>query len=327
MTSDTARESTNSSCEYLRGETLGDRLAREPLSFTEAVQHALVLLDTLGTLHAEGLLHRDLKPANVFVTPHGLKLLDFGLACPVSRDPDATGVEVTLPGTLVGTPRHMAPEAFRATKPVDARADLFAMGALLYEMIGGQPAFAGETAFDVAHAVLHSNPAPLTGSAAIVAADRVIHRALEKDRERRYPRATDMARKLRRTLMTSDASTTIKAQQVKRLIVLPFRMLRPDADTEFLSFSLPDAITTSLSGLRTLIVRSTLAGGELATDHPDLKALAARAEVDLVVLGTLLRGSEQLQVNTQLLEVPQGTVVWSDRTQVPGPTSSSFRIV
>ena len=177
-------------------------------------------------------------------------------------------------------------------------------------------AFDGETAFDIAHAVLHTNPAPLTGSAAIVAADRVIHRALEKDRERRYQQAADMARELRRTLMTSDAATAIKAQQVKRLIVLPFRMLRPDADTAFLSFSLPDAITTSLSGLRTLIVRSTLAGGEFATDHPDLKALAARAEVDLVVLGTLLRGGEQLQVNTQLLEVPQGAVVWSDRAQV-----------
>ena len=216
---------------------------------------------------------------------------------------------------LLGTPGYMAPEAIQG-KPVDARADLFAVGAILYEMLSGKHAFDGPSVVDIAHAVLHDKPPLLTGSAAIVAADRVIHRALEKRVDDRYQSATAMARHLRDVLTTTDAVAAAPAHQVPRLIVLPFRMLRPDPDAEFLAFSLPDAITTSLAGLRSLVVRSPLAGGQFATDTPDLKAIATQAEVDLVLVGTLLRGGDRLQVNAQLLEAPAGTIVWSQRSQL-----------
>ena len=301
--------------EYLEGESLAAQIACGPLSLADAVQHMLVLLAALKVLHGHGLVHRDLKPANVFLTPNGLKLLDFGLARPVKGTTDETGMDLTQVGGMLGTPRYMAPEAVRG-EATDGRADLFAVGVMLYEMLSGTVPFDGPSAVEIAHAVLHEKPPVLSGSAAIVAADRVIHRVLAKRAEDRYQDAAAMSRALRGVLTISDIAEPVRVQQVPRLIVLPFRMLRPDEDTEFLAFSLPEAITMSLSGLGSIVVRSTLAGGQFATESPDLKALAAHAEVDLVLVGSLLRGGDTLQVNAQLLEAPGGTVVWSERAQV-----------
>ena len=301
--------------EYLEGETLAARIAREPLPLAYAVQHMLVLLATLEVLHCHDLVHRDLKPANLILTPNGLKLLDFGLARPVKGSTEETGMDLTQGAAMLGTPRYMAPEAVRG-ETTDGRADLFAVGAMLYEMLSGTPPFDGPSVVEIAHAVLHETPPVLTGSAAIVTTDRVIHRALAKRAEDRYQDAAAMARDLRGVLSAADAAAPVEAHQVPRLIVLPFRMLRPDEDTEFLAFSLPEAITMSLSGLESIVVRSTLAGGQFATESPDLKALASHAEVDLVLVGSLLRGGDTLQVNAQLLEAPGGTVVWSERTKV-----------
>ena len=300
--------------EYLEGETLARRLAREPLAMPEAVQHALTLLATLKVLHQRGLVHRDLKPANLFLTPHGLKLLDFGIARSIQRDLGETNLAVTMPGGLVGTPQYMAPEALQG-QAIDARADLFGVGVVLYEMLAAKPAFSGDSVIEVAHAVIHNAPPVLTGSRAVIAIDRVINRALAKRPEDRYQAVEGLAEDLRRVELRS-AEASEAARPVTRLIVLPFRMLRPDPDTEFLAFSLPDAITSSLSGLQSLLVRSSLAAGQHAGATPDLKALAREAEVDLVLVGTLLRAGDQLRVKTQLLEVPSGTVVWSQNSQV-----------
>ncbi len=109
-----------------------------------------------------------------------------------------------------------------------------------------------------------------------------------------------------------------------RLIVLPFRMLRPDPETDFLAFGLADAITSSLSGLQSLVVRSSLAAARFASDSPDLKAIANSAEVDAVLVGTLLRAGDQLRVATQLIETPSSTVLWSHTAQ--GAVEDLFRL-
>ena len=155
--------------EYLEGETLSERIGRDALPLAEAVQHGLVLLGTLEALHGLDLMHRDLKPSNIFLTLNGLKLLDFGLARSVHKGSEAIEgadlTQLTQTGMLLGTPRYMAPEALQG-QPVDARADLFAVGAILYEMLSGKHAFDGPSVVDIAHAVLHDKPPLLTGSAA-----------------------------------------------------------------------------------------------------------------------------------------------------------------
>ncbi len=304
--------------ELLEGEPLAEKLKQGPLSLSEAVSIGLEVLAALAALHASGIIHRDLKPANVFLTRHGVKLLDFGLArpnVPERTDSPLSSSELTRTGTIVGTPGYMAPEQVTADT-VDARADLFAAGAILFEMLAGRPAFSGRTFVEVLHATLHEHPPALTGSPAVIAADRVIRRALAKRPADRPASAAEMAKELAARESDSGSETPGLARALTRLVVLPFRILRPDPETDFLAFSLPDAISTSLSGTGSLVVRSSATAARFGGE-PDLKALAAEADVDRVVMGTLLRSGDQLRTAVQLVEAPAGTLLTSHTVQAP----------
>jgi eukaryotic-like serine/threonine-protein kinase len=302
--------------ELLEGEVLSERLRWGPLSPAQTLPIGLGMLSALSALHGRGIVHRDLKPSNVFLTEHGVKLLDFGLARP---DLDKTLNEaagLTRTGFLVGTPRYMAPEQVIG-EAVDARSDLFAAGAILFEMLAGRPAFAGRTVVDVLHATRYENPPALTGSPAVAAMDRVIRRALAKRPDDRPASADAMAEELRGISESNVNDAPALAHALTRLVVLPFRVLKPDPETDFLAFSLPDAISTSLSGIGSLVLRSNAVAARFAGDAPDLKALAAEADVDRVVMGTLLRSGDQLRAATQLIEAPSGTLLTSHTVQAP----------
>jgi non-specific serine/threonine protein kinase len=306
--------------ELLEGESLAERLRRGAMSVSDTTSVGLGILAALSALHARGIVHRDLKPSNVILTPHGVKLLDFGLARATSSDSapsPGAAIDLTRTGMLVGTPGYIAPERVNG-EPLDARSDLFAVGAVLFEMLAGRPAFRGGSVVEILHAVLHEQPPALTGSPAAAAMDRVIRRALAKAPSERPQSADDMAEALRAAAGRIDGTesrTVVRA--LTRLVVLPFRVLRPDAETDFLAFSLPDAIATSLSGLDSLIVRSSATAARFAGEIPDLKALAADVDVDRVVLGTLLRSGDQLRATAQLVDAPGGALLTSETVQVP----------
>jgi serine/threonine protein kinase/tetratricopeptide (TPR) repeat protein len=302
--------------ELLEGEPLSDRLQRGPLNVAEAVTVGLEILSALSALHSRGIIHRDLKPSNVFRTPHGVKLLDFGLARPELDGTSSPDRDVTRTGTIMGTPRYMAPEAIRG-ETIDARSDLFAAGAILFEMLSGRPAFNGRTVAEVIHATVYEQPPALSGSSTVAAVDRVIRQVLAKQPSDRLPSADVMAEELRWAGGLDTESSTAQAHALTRLVVLPFRILKPDPETDFLAFSLPDAITTSLSSTGSLIVRSSAVAARFAGDAPDLKALATDANVDRVVMGTLLRSGDQLRAVAQLVEAPGGTVLTSHTVQAP----------
>ena len=299
--------------ELLEGEDLSERLGSGALPAPEALPIALGMLDALSALHARGIVHRDLKPSNVFLTSHGVKLLDFGLARP-ELDSTIEATNLTRPGLVMGTPRYMAPEQVTGGA-VDARSDLFAAGAILFEMLAGRPAFGGRTVADVLHATRFDQPPALTGSPAVAAIDRVIRRALAKRPEERPESADVMAAELRAVRGIRSGDTPAVAHALTRLVVLPFRVLRPDPETDFLAFSLPDAIATSLSASGSLILRSSAVAARFTSDMPDLKALATEADVDRVVMGTLLRSGDQLRAATQLVEAPSGTLLTSHTVQ------------
>jgi TolB-like protein len=303
--------------ELLAGESLADRLQRGALPPAEAVQITLGILAALEALHARGVIHRDLKPSNVFLTPHGVKLLDFGLARPASGSgpEEDTRSQLTTPGMVIGTVHYMSPEQLQGL-PAEPRSDLFSAGATLFEMLTGRLAFTGRSSVEVLHATLYEQPPALGGSPAIAAIDRVVRRALAKKPEERHSSARDMAAELREALALPESGGAPQVRPMTRLIVLPFRILRPDPDVDFLAFALPDAITASLSGLQSLVVRSSLVASRFDPARIDLRALAAEADVDVVLTGTLLRSGDQLRMSTQLVEAPGGAMVWSDGAQV-----------
>jgi TolB-like protein/predicted Ser/Thr protein kinase len=297
--------------EFLEGQSLALRLRAGAMTVAETVPVGLGLLGALSAMHAAGVVHRDLKPSNVFLTTHGVKLLDFGLARPSQTEllssPEG---DLTRTGMMVGTPRYMAPEQVRGDE-VDARCDLFAAGAILFEMLAGRPAFAGRNVVEVLHATLNEQPPALTGSPAVASVDRVIRRALAKRAQERPASAEAMAAELRAASGAAGGDTPAMARALTRLVVLPFRVLRPDPETDFLSFSLADAIATSLSGVGSLVVRSSAVAARFGAEAPDLKALAAEADVDRVVMGSLLRAGDRLRATAQLVEAPLGTLLAS----------------
>jgi serine/threonine protein kinase/tetratricopeptide (TPR) repeat protein len=300
--------------ELLDGEALSARLGRGPIPLAESVDITLAMLSALEAIHARGLVHRDLKPSNIFLAHHGVKLLDFGLARTTEEGGDQTQGNITVEGTVMGTPRYMSPEQLTGD-PLDARSDLFAAGAVLFELLVGDAAFPGRTTAQIFQAVMHEPLPSVGGSPALAAVDAVIHRATAKRPGDRYPHAAAMAQDLRAALRLADSGETPTARRITRLIVLPFRLLRPDPEIDFLSFSLADAIAASLGSLESLVVRSSLAAARFKTEAPDLPALAAEG-VDSAVTGTLLRAGAEVRVATQLVEVPGGRLLWSQTAQV-----------
>ncbi len=184
--------------ELLAGETLSGRLAAGALPVRKAVEIAVQIARGLGAAHGKGLVHRDLKPDNVFLLEDGqVKILDFGLArqtTPAAPSGAAETVAATDPGTVMGTIGYMAPEQVRG-QAVDARADVFAFGVVLYEMVSGSRAFQRETAADTMTAILTQDPPEITGSRPDFppALDRIIRHCLEKNPNERFESARDVA--------------------------------------------------------------------------------------------------------------------------------------
>jgi TolB-like protein len=305
--------------ELLEGQGLDQRMKGDRFSVEEAVRIAIEILSPLGALHARGVVHRDLKPSNVFLTPHGTKILDFGIAREVEAPADT---QLTREGAIMGTPHYMAPEQWRAAG-LGPRSDLFACGALLYEMLAGDYAFPGDDPIAVFHACAFEQPPPLTGAPGIDAVDAVVRRSIAKDPEERPANAAEMAAQLEEALARMTSLQTDpggrtppvqrRAETVRRFIALPFRTLRPDPDLDFLAASLPEAIGGALSGLQHLVVRSgRLAPRAHAEDGSlDFKKLASDVEVDYALAGTLMSVGSRLRLSAELLQVPAGTVVWS----------------
>lgn len=302
--------------EFIEGEALSRRLQRGPLAAQEAAQIVLEVLAALEAFHKKGIVHRDLKPENIVLARAGTKLLDFGIAkyTAASHGAEATLTSGTTPGMFLGTPKYASPEQFRE-QGVDARSDLYSLGAVFYEMLTGQQPFPGKTFAEIAQAVLNGSLPALSGSPAIAAMGRIVHRALAREPDDRYATAAEMAADVRVAMMTEGIDAKAQARAVRRLIVLPFRILRAEGDTQFLAYSLPEAITISLGSLEDLIVRSSMVAARYSGEAADLQKIAREAEVDVVLTGALLAIGEQLRITTQLTEAPSGTLLWSHTAQ------------
>jgi len=195
--------------EFLQGETLANRLLKGPLSPDEVLKYAVEICEGLERAHKSGVVHRDLKPGNIMLTRTGAKLMDFGVAKSVTADrPPSSGLTATLmtpeanplteQGTVVGTFQYMAPEQVEG-KEADARGDIFAFGAVLYEMVTGKRAFSGKTQASVVAAILASDPPPISTVQPMSppALDHVVRNCLAKDPDDRFQNVHDLKLQLK----------------------------------------------------------------------------------------------------------------------------------
>lgn len=205
--------------EYLEGETLSSRLTMGALKVEQILAYGIEIASALDAAHKQNIIHRDLKPGNILITSRGeCKVLDFGLA-KLGADEEAapTVTEPTLlssPGVAMGTVPYMSPEQALG-KTLDSRTDLFSLGAVLYEMATGSPAFSGGTAAAAFDAILHKNPVPAAERNALVPVelDRIIFKALEKDRDLRYQSPSEFCADLKRLRRDAESGRTTSVTQ------------------------------------------------------------------------------------------------------------------
>jgi eukaryotic-like serine/threonine-protein kinase len=212
--------------EYLEGETLAARLQKGPLPLADALRIAIEVTSALEKAHHQGVVHRDLKPANLMLTKSGTKLLDFGLAKVGPTGAFAGALTTALPtaaapltahGAILGTFQYMAPEQIEGAD-ADARTDIFAFGALLYEMLTGKRAFEGKTQASLIAAILDREPPPVSTLQPLTpgALDRVIQKCLAKDRDERWQSAKDLGDELRWIAQQAAAPPIVSSRVTRR---------------------------------------------------------------------------------------------------------------
>jgi serine/threonine protein kinase len=335
--------------ECVEGKTLGLMMQAGKLPLDTVIDIALQISSGLADAHAHGIVHRDIKPDNVMVTLAGqAKVMDFGLARLMGSS------HVTSPGSLIGTFAYMSPEQIDEAE-VDARSDIFSFGTLLYQMVAGDLPFHGKTVAELLSSISRKRPEPLKTFHPEVSGEleRIVVKALQKDRQRRYQTMLELRADLKRlhdnpdiqaqtggfpwfsrqSLLTAALVAVVivmagyiawqkwhrdvSVQQPKSIAVLPFQNSTRDSSISYLSLGLTDYIITRLSYIHSILVKPTSMVVKYEGREVGAAEVGDELHSDYVLEGRFQRAAGNLLVNAQLVDVHTATVLWADGMVLP----------
>ena len=329
--------------ECLEGRTVRQIIGTQPIPLEQILDFGIEIADALDAAHAKGIVHRDIKPANIFITTREhVKILDFGLAKVaalerVASDGETVGsrgadpYHLTSPGTALGTIAYMSPEQARGAE-LDARTDLFSLGAVLYEMAAGCPAFGGETSAVIFDGILNREPVAIAkiNRQLPPKLEEIIAKLLEKDRDFRYQTAAEVRADLKRLKRDSSSGRVVAAatvgsigpakakapkagKAIDSLAVLPFENASGDPANDYLSEGITETIINDLSRLPR--IRVVPRGVVFRYKDKSVDAFTAASELGVraVVSGRVLQHKDTLIVKAELVDVVRQDQLWGDQ--------------
>jgi serine/threonine-protein kinase len=297
---------------FLSGETLRRRLMRETrLPVDQALRIARAVAGALDSAHRRQVVHRDIKPENILFHEGEPMVADFGVARGLCEACDRE--LVTAPGIAVGTPAYMSPEQASADPTADARSDQYSLACVLYEMLAGQPPFAGTgaRATMARHAVEPVPPLRGIRPEVPVAVEQAILRALAKEPSARFAAMAEFAEALVTPL--SGLPTLPVAGGGRAIAVLPFVNASADPDNEYVSDGMTDEVISALANMPGLRVASRTSVFALKGRREDIRTIGALLGVSMVLEGTVRRAGDRLRITAQLTDVQDGRLLWSER--------------
>ena len=290
---------------YVRGQSLKDKIAAGSLSLEEALDIAGQVAEGLKEAHERGIVHRDIKPANIMLTEKGqAKIMDFGLA----KLAGVTGVTKTL--TVMGTPAYMSPEQAKG-EAVDRRTDIWQFGATLYEMLTGEMPFGRRSDQALLYSIVHETPEPPTRlrPEIPITLERVVLKALEKDKLFRYQSMTEVLADLK----AFRAAGLSAPQPEKSIVVLPFKNISADPEQDYFCDGLTEELISDLSKIHALRVISRTSSMMFKGTKKELPAIAREVHVRYVLEGSVRKAGNNFRITAQLIDAATDAHLWAEK--------------